>query len=69
MTGATCAAGSVYPSGGAEITPSLWWGSCCLFFSFLCFCVKGGNSEKQISSFKLSKHAGIAEKEGQSNIK
>ena len=35
-TGATCGAGSAYPSGAPEITPSFWWGSCCLFFSFLC---------------------------------
>ena len=27
-----------YPSGAPEITPSFWWGSCCLLFSFL-FCV------------------------------
>ena len=26
-----------YSSGAPEITPSFWWGSCCLFFSFLCF--------------------------------
>ena len=38
MTGATCGAGSVHPSGAPEITPSFWWGSCCLFFSFI-FCV------------------------------
>ena len=36
LTGATCGAGSAYPSGAPEITPSFWWGSCCLFFSFLC---------------------------------
>ena len=36
-TGATCGAGSAYPSGAHEITPSFWWGSCCLFFSFLCY--------------------------------
>ena len=35
-TGATCGAGSAYPSGAPVITPSFWWGSCCLFFSFLC---------------------------------
>ena len=35
-TGATCETGSAYPSGASEITPSFWWGSCCLFFSFLC---------------------------------
>ena len=35
-TVATCGAGSDYPSGEPEITPSFWWGSCCLFFSFLC---------------------------------
>ena len=35
-TGATCGAGSAYPSGAPEITPSLWWGSCCLLFGFLC---------------------------------
>ena len=35
-TGAKCAAGSAYHSGAPEITPSFWWGSCCLFFSFLC---------------------------------
>ena len=35
-TGATCGAGSAYPSGAPEIIPSFWWGSCCLFFSFLC---------------------------------
>ena len=35
-TGATCGGGSAYPSGAPEITPSFWWGSCCLFFSFLC---------------------------------
>ena len=35
-TGATCGAGSAYPSGAPEITLSFWWGSCCLFFSFLC---------------------------------
>ena len=33
-TGATCGAGSTYPSGASEFTPSFWWGSCCLFFSF-----------------------------------
>ena len=36
-TGATCGAGSANPSGAREITPSFWWGSCCLFFSFLCY--------------------------------
>ena len=36
VTGTTCGAGSAYPSGAPEITPSFWWGSCCLFFSFLC---------------------------------
>ena len=35
-TGATCRAGSAYPSEAPEITPSFWWGLCCLFFSFLC---------------------------------
>ena len=35
-TGATCGAGSAYPSGEPEINPSFWWGSCCLVFSFLC---------------------------------
>ena len=30
-------AGSAYPNVAPEITPSFWWGSCCLFFSFLCF--------------------------------
>ena len=35
-TGTTCWAGSAYPSGTPEITPSFWWGSCCLLFSFLC---------------------------------
>ena len=35
-TGATCGAGSAYPSGAPEITPSFWWGSCCLYFSLLC---------------------------------
>ena len=35
-TGATCGAGSAYPSGAPEITPSFLGGSCCLFFSFLC---------------------------------
>ena len=35
-TGATCKAGSAYPSGAPEITPSFWWGSCCLVFSVLC---------------------------------
>ena len=34
--GATCGAGSAYPSGAPEITPRFWWDSCCLFFSFLC---------------------------------
>ena len=34
--GATCGAGSAYPSAAPEITPSFWWGSCCLFFSFIC---------------------------------
>ena len=32
----TYIAGSVYPSVVPEITLSFWWGSCCLFFSFLC---------------------------------
>ena len=32
----TCGAGSAYPPGAPEIIPSFWWGSCCLFFSFLC---------------------------------
>ena len=36
MTGARCRAGSAYPSGAHKITPSFWWSSCCLFFSFLC---------------------------------
>ena len=27
---------TAYPSGAPEITPSFWWGSCCLFLSFLC---------------------------------
>ena len=35
-TGATCGAGSAYPSGAPEIIPSFLWGSCCLLFSFLC---------------------------------
>ena len=35
-TGATCGAGFAYPSGAHEKTPSFCWGSCCLFFSFLC---------------------------------
>ena len=35
-TGATSEAGSAYPSGAPEITPSFRWGSCYLFFSFLC---------------------------------
>ena len=35
-TCAICGAGSAYPSGSPEITPSFWWGSCCLFCSFLC---------------------------------
>ena len=35
-TGATCGAGSAYPSGAPDITPSFWWSSCCLFFSFQC---------------------------------
>ena len=34
--GATCGAGSVYPFGAPEITSSFWWGSCYLFFLFLC---------------------------------
>ena len=33
---ATCGSGSAYPFGAPAITPSFWWGSCCLFFSFLC---------------------------------
>jgi len=36
--GATCRAGSAYPSGAPEITPCFWWGSYCFFFSFL-YCV------------------------------
>ena len=28
-TGGTCGAGSAYPSGAHEITPSFWWGWCC----------------------------------------
>ena len=36
LTGVTCGAGSAYPSGAPEITPSFCRGSCCLFFSFLC---------------------------------
>ena len=36
--GATCGAGSAYPSGAPEITLSFWWGSCCLVFSFLRLC-------------------------------
>ena len=35
-TGATRGAGFAYPSGAHGITASFWWGSCCLFFSFLC---------------------------------
>ena len=35
-TGTTCGAGSAYPSGALEISPSFWWGSCCLVLSFLC---------------------------------
>ena len=34
--GATFGAGSANSSGAPEITPSFWWGSCCLFFSFIC---------------------------------
>ena len=34
--GATCGAASLYPSRAPEITSSVWWGSCCLVFSFLC---------------------------------
>ena len=31
---------TAYPSGAPDITLSIWWGSCCLVFSFLCcvFC-------------------------------
>ena len=35
-TGATCGAGSAYPSRAPEIPPSFWWGSGCLFFCFIC---------------------------------
>ena len=35
-TGTTCGAGSAYPSRVPAIIRSFWWGSCCLFFSFLC---------------------------------
>ena len=34
-----CGAGSAYPSGAPEITPSFWWGSCCLYFSFLYYVI------------------------------
>ena len=34
-TGATCGAETAYLSGAHEITPSFWWCSCCLFFSFI----------------------------------
>ena len=39
-TDATCEVGSAYPSVAPEITPSFYWGSCCVVFSFLCcvFC-------------------------------
>ena len=30
--GSTCGVGSAYPSRVHEITPSFWWGSCCLVF-------------------------------------
>ena len=36
ISNTTGGAGSAYPSGAHEITPSFLWGSCCLFFSFLC---------------------------------
>ena len=31
-TGATCWAGFAHPSGAPELTPSLWWRSCCSVF-------------------------------------
>ena len=27
---------TIYPSGAHKFTPSVWWGSCCSIFSFLC---------------------------------
>ena len=36
---ATSGAGTAYPSGASEFTPSFWWGSCYSIFSFICmFC-------------------------------
>jgi hypothetical protein len=36
MTGATCGAGTAYPSGVPEFTPGFQRGSCYLIFSFMC---------------------------------
>ena len=35
-TGATSGAGTAYPSGAHEFTPSFQWGSCYLIFSIIC---------------------------------
>ena len=35
-TGATCGAGTAYPSGTLEFTPGIQWDSCYSIFSFIC---------------------------------